>query len=248
MGYYKHIDGQKFDRALLELAESMVAEKGDGRISLKDAKKISEAVFDQQGATEIERDTIRYIKENLNWTDAAKSWFADYASVLDKDNFNERINWIKRSMDLSGLELKTNSYVVESMNNDFPSEISFFKAFERAIHAVLTIHKRNTPRYEIEIIINNVYDIYEEDFKQADKWSIFLQNFLKERMRNGFLALIPTWEEVPNPEDQIDYFPPDREATKDHWNFFLGIETDDHQFWVIVPRTEDKEPYIYGYN
>ena len=38
--YYKQIDGKKYDRGLLLLAENLVKGKGDGRISEDDMKKL----------------------------------------------------------------------------------------------------------------------------------------------------------------------------------------------------------------
>ena len=46
MGYYKTIDGKKYDGELIELAEKLTAGAGDGRISKADAEKILEAVKD----------------------------------------------------------------------------------------------------------------------------------------------------------------------------------------------------------
>ena len=44
MGYYRTIDGVKYDAELLKAAEEAVAGKGDGRISLKDAELLLEQV------------------------------------------------------------------------------------------------------------------------------------------------------------------------------------------------------------
>ena len=38
--YYKKIKGKNYDGNLINMAEASVKGKGDGRISLKDAKKI----------------------------------------------------------------------------------------------------------------------------------------------------------------------------------------------------------------
>ncbi len=73
--YYKIIDGTKYDRQMLEIAESVTAGQGDGRISLEDAKKLLAAVTDGGSYTEIEKTTMAYIRANFRFTDEADEWF-----------------------------------------------------------------------------------------------------------------------------------------------------------------------------
>ncbi|MFC2100858.1 hypothetical protein ACFLRZ_03410 [Bacteroidota bacterium] len=75
MGYYKTIEGKKYDGELIELAEKLTSGSGDGRLSQADAEKIYEAVKDGASYTDIEKDTVSYIRENFKWTDAADDWF-----------------------------------------------------------------------------------------------------------------------------------------------------------------------------
>lgn len=75
MGYYKTIDGEKYDGELIDLADKLTAGAGDGRISKADASELLEAVKDGASYTDIEKATIKYIRENYNWTDAADEWF-----------------------------------------------------------------------------------------------------------------------------------------------------------------------------
>jgi len=75
MGYYKTIDGKKYDGEIIELAEKLVSGSGDGRISQADAEKLFKAVKDGDSYTDIEKDTISYIRDNFKWTDAADEWF-----------------------------------------------------------------------------------------------------------------------------------------------------------------------------
>lgn len=75
MGYYKIIDGKKYDGELIELANKLTAGGGDGRISMEDAKQLLEAVMDGNSYTDIEKDTMSYLRENYNWTEAADEWF-----------------------------------------------------------------------------------------------------------------------------------------------------------------------------
>ncbi|GAB4132909.1 MAG: hypothetical protein OHK0045_23910 [Raineya sp.] len=73
--YYRVIDGKKYDNELLKAAEEAVAGKGDGRISLKDAEVLLAKVKDGDSYTDIEKDTMAYIRENFKWTEEADEWF-----------------------------------------------------------------------------------------------------------------------------------------------------------------------------
>jgi len=75
MGYYKTINGVKYDGELIEAAELAVKGAGDGRISLADAKVLLEKVKDGNTYTDVEKQTMEYIRENFKWTDEADEWF-----------------------------------------------------------------------------------------------------------------------------------------------------------------------------
>ncbi len=73
--YYKNIDGVNYDGDLLDAADEAVRGKGDGRISLSDAKVLLQKVMDGQAYTDIEKMTMAYIREHYKWTDEADEWF-----------------------------------------------------------------------------------------------------------------------------------------------------------------------------
>jgi hypothetical protein len=75
MSYYKTINGKKLDGNLLDLAEKAIAGGGDGRISKMDAQTLLDAVKDGGTYTDIEKDTMEYIRHNFKWTDGADEWF-----------------------------------------------------------------------------------------------------------------------------------------------------------------------------
>ncbi|MCH2236068.1 MAG: hypothetical protein MK078_17670 [Crocinitomicaceae bacterium] len=75
MGYYKTIDGKKYDGEIIELADKLTEGQGDGRLSVDDAKQLLEAVLDGGAYTDIEKDTMAYVRENYKWTDAADEHF-----------------------------------------------------------------------------------------------------------------------------------------------------------------------------
>ena len=77
------VDNEKNSRRLLrsgldqiiELAEKLTSGKGDGRLSVDDAGQLLEAVKDGGVYTDVEKDTMVYIRDNFKWTDAADEWF-----------------------------------------------------------------------------------------------------------------------------------------------------------------------------
>ncbi len=81
MSYYKTIDGVKYDGELIELADKLTAGAGDGRISKADAQEILDAVKDGNTYTDIEKATMKYLRENYKWTDAADEWFRNEIRV-----------------------------------------------------------------------------------------------------------------------------------------------------------------------
>lgn len=73
--YYKVIDGTRYDRGMLEIADQTTSGQGDGRISLDDSKKLLAAVADGGRYTDTEKQTMEYIRENYRFTDEADAWF-----------------------------------------------------------------------------------------------------------------------------------------------------------------------------
>ena len=69
--YYKKIDGKNYDRAMLEKAEKSVTGKGDGRISLADARNLIKLIKDGGRITDIEKRTLAYILEKYHFTETA---------------------------------------------------------------------------------------------------------------------------------------------------------------------------------
>jgi len=71
VSYYKVVDGVKYDRELLEMADTAAK---DGKVSLDDAQKLLEAAKDGKGITEIEKATLKYSMTTLKYTDEASGF------------------------------------------------------------------------------------------------------------------------------------------------------------------------------
>ena len=91
--YYKIIQGVRYDRALLEVAEDRINGQRDGRISKKDAEEIVESSKDGGRITETELRTLRYISENYHFTSKASAWFAgklpEIVQAVEPDQFDQ---------------------------------------------------------------------------------------------------------------------------------------------------------------
>ena len=76
--YYKTINGEKYDRSLLLLAENLVKGQGDGRISENDMKKLVYSALDGNKITDCEKKTLKLITTEFNTTDNAKEYLLKY--------------------------------------------------------------------------------------------------------------------------------------------------------------------------
>lgn len=76
MSYYKTIDGKKYDGEIIELADKLTnGGAGNNPISKDDAGELFKAVRDGGTYSDVEKDTMAYIRSNYKWTDAADEWF-----------------------------------------------------------------------------------------------------------------------------------------------------------------------------
>jgi len=73
--YYKKIKGKNYDGSMINMAEASVKGRGDGRISLKDAKRIMSTVKDSDDYTDTEKKTMKFIRDNYSFTPEADRWF-----------------------------------------------------------------------------------------------------------------------------------------------------------------------------
>ena len=87
--FYKQIDGKKYSKRLIDLADSLVSGQGDGRLSIADANKIYESLENDGKYTDLEKETISYLRHAKNeaggfkysWTDAADTNLRRLVSV-----------------------------------------------------------------------------------------------------------------------------------------------------------------------
>jgi len=68
---YKIIKGKKYDAGMLKEADAAVAGAHDNIISMEEASKIAKEALDGHVYTATEKATMKYIRENYKFTDAA---------------------------------------------------------------------------------------------------------------------------------------------------------------------------------
>jgi hypothetical protein len=73
--YYKRVKGKNYDGKLISKAERSVKGRGDGRISLNDAKALLKTVKDSSSYTDVEKATMRHIRDSYDFTPEADRWF-----------------------------------------------------------------------------------------------------------------------------------------------------------------------------
>ncbi|EED35540.1 conserved hypothetical protein [Luminiphilus syltensis NOR5-1B] len=68
---YETIDGNKYEKELLELARAHTTGAGEGKLSKDEVADLFKSASDGQGVTDTERATLVYIRKNFEFTDAA---------------------------------------------------------------------------------------------------------------------------------------------------------------------------------
>jgi len=94
--YYKQIDGQKYDKGMIEAADLSVQGKGDGRISEKDAKIIFMEAVDGNKITDIEYKTLDYIRKNYKWTSKGEEWIENAIKLWQEDHPQKKKRNVKK--------------------------------------------------------------------------------------------------------------------------------------------------------
>ena len=72
---YVNIDGEKYEKELLDLAKKNTTGKGEGKLSKDEVADLFVSANDGQGITEIEKATLKYIRANFEFTTAAAKDF-----------------------------------------------------------------------------------------------------------------------------------------------------------------------------
>ena len=79
---YKTIDGVKYEKELLDLAEKHTTGVGEGKLSKDEVADLFKSASDGQGVTDTEKQTLAYIRKSFEFTDAAARDFDEAFAKL----------------------------------------------------------------------------------------------------------------------------------------------------------------------
>ncbi|MBM7456829.1 hypothetical protein HNR62_002731 [Oceanisphaera litoralis] len=79
---YVIIGGEKYEKELIDLATAHTTGKGEGKISKDEAADLLTSALDGQGVTDTEMNTLKYIRQNFDFTDAAAAYFDNEVARL----------------------------------------------------------------------------------------------------------------------------------------------------------------------
>lgn len=244
--YYKIIQGQRYDRKLLELAENLIDGQGDGRISQNDAAKLIESVKDGRGITQIERNTVAYIAKYFNLTDLARKWVKEQFDFMPEKTLDEQIREIiEVKHQALGLDFVYDEEEVKSQENLSINKLFFLEALDLAFEAILGDgNESETPRN----IVVHVYEFFDTPNPNDGIQEQILAK-IREHLAGATLRLLPNvdWSDY---DQEFDFYPPEnRESAAENWVFGLNMPSlSDHLYWIIADRKKIAEPFIYGFN
>ena len=79
---YKQIDGVKYEKELLDLADKHTTGRGEGKLSKDEVTELFASAMDGPGVTDIEKATLAYIRKQYTFTDASAKLFDEKFAAL----------------------------------------------------------------------------------------------------------------------------------------------------------------------
>jgi hypothetical protein len=246
MSYYRTIGGRRYDRTLLEQAETMTQGQGDGRLSQDDVRQLLDVARDGDSITEVERQTLHYILTEFQVTDTANAWLVGQLAALpsaDAATTIERV--LRKEFALTTLQVGIDPQEV-IRQSELPGEVSFEIALRFALISFFEDEMApETPRG----LVIQVNQLSPETFADGQSYEQAVSDKVRGYLNDGGrFALLP-FHADPDP-DQIDYdLPEDGERVREHWIFSLHLpKLSDHTYWAIVHRNGQRPAYNYGFN
>lgn len=244
MSFYKIIDGQRYDRKVLDLAEELIQGRGDGRISRDDATQLLKSVQDGRGITETENRSLFYILEKFNFTDSARDWLSDQLSIDAPIELPARISTIiEDEYAIQRLVFEYSLEEIAAQEGLAHNKVSFIAALRTAMETLLMDgDDAESPRS----LIINIYELFPTEVDRAEER---IQARLREHLIDASLQLLPNVDWTDRDQD-FDFNPPEQgESAENNWIFGLYLPSlSDHFYWIIVDRAGEASPYIYGFN
>lgn len=238
MSYYKTIHGKRFDRSLLEKAESLQEGRGDGRISLEDAKLLFESTKDDNFITPTEVRTLRYILEHFRITDLGHRWLWEQ---LRKQTPTQRAiqSILVEIFNFNNINCQIADADVEEHSDKYDNETSFPLALREMIDEFINGMESST----------SVRDIVSLEFGVDLDNQDAITKKIRQLMNEGSLYLFPTDYLDRIRSGEIDFkYPPFTHRVEEYWTFGLRLpKIKDYYFIGFVSRKDWWDVYHTGY-
>ena len=224
--YYKVIDGLRYDRKILNEADTRVEGKGDGRISLEDAEFLLPLFGDFGDVTIVEERTLSYLLKNYTWTPAAQDWFL------------ERVNRISKQSDIAAQlqAIMKREYGFRKLSLAYFSD----EALQQMLFFQNKVDLPDALRQALESLLN---DTGPGTFRNS--LGGLTSEPAREFLEGGLLNLLPG---KMSSEPSLSSFPSplNGEPLSENWIFGLELfDLTDNIYWAIVPRDAGKPAYNY---
>ena len=252
MSYYKIIDGVKYDRKMLEVAETALAVHPGNDLEVFDAVPIWEAAVDGGTITETEQRTLDYLRQSYKWTEAAKAWLDRRLSPRNSKEFEKKIQEIlTHKYKITSIQWIIDESEAELQSNSFEGKIDFFKALDKIFHSYLEDLK--TASGSVKQSVQEVHQLFPDTFPSKRAWSEALERQLRIYLEDAYLYLVRYAPQLN--EGNVETFeftyapPPGRESLSENWIFGLSLPTfSDHIFWGLVDRSGKTPAFHYEFN
>ncbi|MBU6340605.1 MAG: hypothetical protein KGS48_03845 [Bacteroidetes bacterium] len=241
--YYKIIDGQRYDLALLQQVDTYISTSSGNALSEAEVKAIAEAIHDSNRVTKIEKNTLEYIRSNYPFSTKAAKWWDDNLKI--GENLQQRIFDLKSRHQVPGLQIIFDQGDLIRQTNIPSNKMGFEEALADALKCLLTDSEHT------ETPLNIVTEVFTDASPKAADYAQKLEAEIQRYFNTGRLGLLPDYD-VDNPDswENLPYnIPENRETVADNWIFVLALpDLSDHIYWAIIDRTGEKAAYCYGFN
>ena len=213
MAYYKIINGIRYDRALLDAADSYTKGRGEWQISLQEIQSLYTIATDAKTVTETEWRTLRYIVQNYPLTESAQKWFEEKSQGTSEltaiDALMTRI--VREEFGFSGLRWQIDAEEANRQNKNITNIVDFPTAVRGALRAYL---ERGLNQLSLEAVVAR--RISGEETPAENRQNV------RKFMNEGTLYLVP---ERPADRKAFELDLPDSLNLDGVWYFVLEIPT-----------------------
>lgn len=238
MTYYKIINGRRYDRPLLETAASLIQGRGDGRISLDDAKELFQVTKADGLITTTEVRTLRYILDHFVLTAPAHTWLWD--TLRGQSPLQRNIRSILREVfGLERMQWCIDDDDVAEHRKLYDGATSFPLALREIIDEFINGVESAT---SLRDVVSRRFDIDPEEDEQ-------LKTKVLDALAEATLYFFPTDYLDQIRAGTIDFkYPPFTHRMKDYWPFGLRTPSlKDYYFIGFVSRNDWWDVYHTGY-